>query len=151
MYEQGDASVKASRFVRNLGFRLPSEPDFDIPVLPADITAVGDQDLMGLFTEILSWLDYTEVYLVSAQIDEEQENLALRKLEAQEQIRNKGERTVAASKARAYESPDYVKQKDEAFKVFSRRKILEVVYNSLDRKKFLVSREITRRKYGNDS
>lgn len=151
MYEQGDASVRASRFVKNLGFRLPSEPEYDIPSLPADITSISDQELMELFSEIISWIDYTEVYFVSAQIDEEQENLKLKKIEAGEQIRHRAEKTVTAAKAMTYENAEYLEQQQKVFVVFSRRKLLEVVFNSLDRKQFIVSREITRRKYGNQT
>jgi hypothetical protein len=150
MYEQGDASVRASRYVRKLGFSLPGEPEYNIPVLPSDITAVSDKELMELMTEISAWLDYTEVYFVSAQIDERQEQQKLDQIEALEHIRRKAEKTVTTIKAAVYESEEYVAQRDEVFLVYSRRKILEVVYNSLDRKKFLVSRELTRRKYGND-
>lgn len=151
MYEQGDASVRASRFVRNLGFKLQGEPENAIPSLPADITAVSDRDLMSLLTEIVSWLEYTEVYLVAAQIDERQEQQNLDHMEAISQIRHRAEKTVTAAKAAIHENADYLKQKNEVFSVYSKRKMLEVVYNSLERKRFLVSREITRRKYGNDS
>ncbi len=150
MYEQGDASVRASRFVRNLGFKLQGEPEFNIPVLPSDITSIQDKDLMVLLTEIVSWLEYTEVYLVAASIDEKQEQQNLDHMEALSQIRHRAEKTVTAAKAAVHENEEYMKQKNEVFTIYSKRKMLEVVYNSLDRKKFVVSREITRRKYGND-
>lgn len=143
--------MRASRFVRKLGFELPAEPEYDIPSIPADITSISDTELMELFNEIISWIDYTEVYYVSAQIDEEQENLKLKKIEASEQIRHRGEKTVTAARAMTYENHEYTEQQKEVFLVFSRRKLLEVVYNSLDRKQFIVSREITRRKYGSQT
>lgn len=150
MYEQGDASARAGRFARSLGFKLQGEPGFAIPALPADITAMSDPDLMVLLTEIVSWMEYAEVYLVAAQIDEKQEQLKLEHMEAINAIKNKAAKTVTVAKAAIYEDEDYVKQKNEVFVIYSKRKMLEVVFNSLDRKRFLVSRELTRRKYGND-
>lgn len=148
MYEQNDASVRASRFVRKLGFNLPGEPEYNIPVLPSDITAISDQELMELMVQLTSWIDYTEVYYVSAQIDEKHEQQKLDQIEALEHIKRKAEKNVTTIKAAVYENPEYLAQKDAVFVVYSRRKILEVVYNSLDRKRFVASRELTRRKYG---
>jgi hypothetical protein len=105
---------------------------------------------MGLLSEIVSWMEYTEVYLVAAQIDEKQEQQSLEHMEAMSQIRNRAEKTVTVAKAAIHENPDYIKQKNEVFTIYSKRKMLEVVFNSLERKRFLVSRELTRRKYGND-
>lgn len=150
MYEPGDASSRASRFARNLGFKLQGEPDGSIPNLPADITATSDKDLMVLLTNLVSWMEYAEVYLVAARIDEKQEQQKLDQMEALSNIRHRAEKTVTAAKAAVYENEDYLKQKNEVFMIYSKRLMLEVVYNSLDRKKFVVSREITRRKYGND-
>lgn len=151
MYEPGEASSRAVRYARRLGFQLATEPELDIPSLPADITSVSDQELMGLFTEITSWLDYVEVCVASAQIDEKQENQRLEEAEAKEQVRHKAERTVTVVKALVINDDVVISQRERSLSAFAKRKMLETVFNSLDRKRFVVSRELTRRRYGNES
>jgi len=144
----GEASTRAIRWIRNQGFKLAEEPEYDIPVLPSDVTGVNDEELMVLFGEIVSWIDWIEVQLVSAQIDERSAEMSLEKTQADLLIRSKGEKSVTASKSLAFADTEFLELRNTAFTVYSRRKMLETIFNSLDRKKFIVSREITRRKYG---
>ena len=145
-----EASARAARWVRQQGFRLATEPEVEVPGLPPDITAMHEEDLMILFTKIISWIDWIEVQYVSSQIDEKKAENDLEKIAALTQIVHKGEKSVTAAKAHIFENEEYLMQRAEAFTAYSRRKMFETIYNSLDRKKFLVSREITRRKYGNE-
>lgn len=144
----GESSTRAIRWARNQGFRLAEEPEYDIPKLPPDVTSENDQILMILFAEIVSWIDWIEVQLTCAQIDEKSAELALEKKQAELMIMSKGEKTVSASKSQAFTDDEFIELRNVAFTNYTRRKMLETIFNSLDRKKFVVSREITRRKYG---
>lgn len=144
----GDASTRAIRWARNQGFKLSGEPEYDTPVLPADITSESDETVMILFGEIVSWIDWIEVQLTCAQIDEKSAEMALEKRQAELMMKSKGEKTVSASKSQAFADSDFLELRNAAFTNYSRRKMLETIFNSLERKKFVISREITRRKYG---
>jgi hypothetical protein len=60
-------------------------------------------------------------------------------------VRNNGEKTVTAAKAKAYEDPEYVAAQDAKTTAYAYRKMLQAVYDSADRKNTLLSRELTRR------
>lgn len=145
MLRFGDASSRSARWVRTQGFTLAKEPDDDIPSLPADITETLDPELMSLFDRVRAWIDYVEVAKVAADIDYEQSKLELDRIQAQEQIRHKAEKSVSTAKAMAYENQEFTDKQDEVNLNFGRAKMIETVYNSLDRKRFIISREITRR------
>lgn len=144
----GEASTRAQRWTRNMGFTLAEEPAYDIPTLPPDITSIEGGDLMILFAEIVSWIDWMEVQLFSAQVDERSADMALEKRQAELMIQSKGEKSVSVGKSLAFSDAEFLELRTTAFTAYSRRKMLETIFNSLDRKKFVVSREITRRKYG---
>jgi hypothetical protein len=145
MLRFGDASSRSVRWVRSQGFPLAREPGFDIPSLPADITDTLDPDLMILFDKVRAWIDYVEVSHVAAQIDYEQSKLELDRIQATEQIKHKAEKSVSTAKAMAYENQEFTDKQYEVNLNYGRAKMIETVYNSLDRKRFIISRELTRR------
>lgn len=145
MIRTGEISTRAMRKVKNQGFELAESPDYKMPQLPADITEVHEQDVMILFTEVCAWLDYTEVQHVAAQIDHKQEEQKFNELEAKEQIRHKAEKHVTTIKAYTYDKPEVEHQRKEVLMAYAHVKVLETVLNSLERKRFLISREISRR------
>lgn len=140
----GDASSRAARWVKNQGFAIPDEPGYNIPLLPADITQSLDPDLMVLFEQVRAWLDFTEVVKVSAEIDYEQAKMDIEKLE-RVSLSDAHEKTVTAAKARIFKDEDYLDLRDELKYCKDRAEMMSVIYNSLDRKKFIISREISRR------
>lgn len=147
----GEASTRARRWVNSQGFRLADEPDYEMPRLPADITSVHEEELMVIFSEVISWMDYVEVALTAAKIDAKQAEADLERIQALAQVAaSSSEKNVTSAKARVYESASFLTQKDEFLLLDGRSKMLETMFNSLDRMKFIISREITRRKYGND-
>lgn len=150
MYEPGEASARAARYARRLGFNLATEPEFDIPNLPQDITSISGSELMELFTELTSWLDYVDVCVASAQIDEKQENQKLEEAEAKEQVRHKAEKTVTVVKALVINVKEVLEQREAALTAYAKKRMLETIFNSLERKRFVVSRELTRRQNGGE-
>lgn len=148
MYDQQESAARAARYVKRLGFNLPEEPSNQMPSLPADITDISEPELMRLFSEVISWLDYVEVCVASIEIDEKQEQQVLEEISAIEQIRHKAEKTVSVAKALSLQNKDFVEQRNKLLVIFGKKRLLETVYNALERKRFIISRELTRRKYG---
>jgi hypothetical protein len=149
-YRLGESSIRAVRKIRTDQLELPSRPDYSMPTVSSNITSLSDEDLMELFVELTSWLDYTEVQLAVAQIDEEYERLLLEEIKAHEQVEASrvDVKDVTTKKAMAFENEDFIEQRDKVHNQYGYRKITETVYNRLDRGKFIVSREITRRTGG---
>lgn len=144
-YRLGESSNAAVRKVEYDGLELPERPVFEQPTIPQDITSIDGVELMELFAEVNSWLDYTEVQLAAAQIDEKFEEQQLEEIQALDQIAYKDEKNVATMKARAFESDDFLAQREKTLKAYGYRKIVETIYNRLERARFIISREITRR------
>ncbi len=144
-YRLGESSSSAVRRIKLDGLELPERPDYEQPTIPQDITSVDPVELMELFAEVNSWLDYTEVQLACAQIDEKYEEQQLEEIQALDQINYKDEKTVTTMKARAFESEDFLAQRERTIKAYGYRKIAETIYNRLERARFIISREITRR------
>lgn len=145
-----DTSAWAIRKVNLQGLVIPETPAFEQPQLPADITSVHASELMQLFSEFISWLDYIEVQLAAAQIDEKHEENILEEMQAGLQIDNSGEKTVTLVKAKVFKDEDFQDQREKVLKAYSYRRVIETIFNRLDRGRFLVSREVTRRSYGTD-
>lgn len=144
-YRLGETSSNAVRRIKLDGLSLPERPENEQPTIPQDITSVDPVDLMELFAEVNSWLDYVEVQLAAAQIDEKFEEQQLEEIQALEQIAVRDEKNVATMKARAFESDDFLSQRERVLKAYGYRKIMETLYNRLERARFIISREITRR------
>lgn len=144
-YRLGESSGSAVRKVRQDGLELPPRPEYEQPTIPQDITSVDPVDLMELFAVVNSWLDYIEVQLAAAQIDEKFEEQQLEEIQALEQIAVRDEKNVATMKARAFESDDFLSQRERVLKAYGYRKLVETIYNRHDRARFIISREITRR------
>lgn len=147
-YRLGESSTRAVRRIKTDGLELPERPDYKMPQIPEDITATSPEELMELFAEVTSWLDYAEVQLAAAEIDEKYEQLVLEEIKAHEQVEASKSDTrtdVTTKKAMAYESEDFIEQRDKAHNAFGYRKMAETIYNRLERARFIISREITRR------
>ena len=143
-YRTGESSGKVFRRVRHDGLELPERPNFHQPQIPADITALDPVEMMELFQEINSWLDYIEVQLAAAIVDEKYEESVLEEIEALERIEAKGN-DVTTKKAKVFESQEFINQRDKVQEIYGYRKVVETIFNRLDRGKFIVSRELTRR------
>lgn len=147
-YKLGLSSHSAIDAVKAQGLTLPAEPAFAMPTLPEDITGVHAEELMVLFGQFESWLSYIEVQLAAAEIDEKGEQTALDVVSAGLQIDNRGKaKTVSEMKSLVMMDDSYAKQEDKVNAAYAYRKVVETIFRRLDRAKFLISREITRRGY----
>lgn len=150
-YKLGNQSYHTLNKIREQGFDLPDEPAKRMPVLPADITGLNAEELMVLFGQFESWLSYVEVQLAAAEIDEKAEQTALDVVSAGLQIDNKGSaKTVSELKSIVMMDEKYGKQEERVSDAYAYRKVVETIFRRLDRAKFLISRELTRRTYTKD-
>lgn len=136
-----------ARFSRK--FSLPSRPSDEVPDLPKHLDDLGDDDLMDLYTEFMSWVSYAKAEMVNAEIAEEREANFLRVLEAKVLIEQwgveaKGDR-VTIAKARRDIDSRVVSQQDEHRQARAYRKLVESVFDRCERGAQLLSRELSRR------
>lgn len=141
-------SSNAMEVLDGKGLRLSKKPKLEIPVLPRDITDLNDEDLMDLFVQFTSWTDYLSGQLAVSAIDEREADRAVSTAEAQAMLNNwkggSGDR-VAIAKAQIAIDPKVaalVKTLDEKH---AYRKLVEVLYQNVERDSAVVSRELTRR------
>lgn len=127
------------------GLDLPAKPPRDEPELPSDLTELDDGALMTLFGRMTTWTNYLAGQLAEAEVSEEFAEAALAKHKAIGAVRNSGEKTVTAAKARAYEDPSFLDAEAARLNAYAYRKLLAARFGSSDKKNTLISRELTRR------
>ena len=124
------------------GIHLPSRPSGVVPSLPEDITELGDEDLMVMFSDFVAWADYAAAQLAVSSI-EERESERQHALSKARAIATVESSSVSEAKAKAEEMSE-----DESFANIRRhayRKILQAVEGNLERDANLISRELSRR------
>lgn len=130
---------------------MPTNPGGDMPRLVNEVTSLPDDDLMELYVEFTSWLDYAAAQSATAAIDERSAQRVVDRTEAASLVSNWGGSSgdrVALSKARAATSPEVVAAYELLDERHAFRKMAEVITTNLDRDASLLSREITRRTAG---
>lgn len=146
----GASSLAAHQRLEKQGLGLaPPQPGGSPPELPEELTELRDYELMELFTRLNRWSAHLGYQLSAAQVDERYAGLRVEKLTALAQIRNKGG-SVSAMKAAAFADGDLVAAKEEEQEAYAYKKLVEALYNAIDGKSFVVSRELTRRIGRND-
>jgi hypothetical protein len=143
--------VKSEEAVLELnkrGFKLAEKPEDSIPQLPVDITDLHDDDLMALFVQLTAWTDHLSSQLAIAIIDEREAERSVSLAESKAMLNYwkgaSGDR-VTVIKAQIAADPivtDLLKKQDEKYAF---RKILETMYQNVERDSAVVSRELTRR------
>lgn len=94
--------------------------------------------------------------LAAAEVDEEELQRERELREAEGLIRGwehadkVSDARVAVAKARRVVDTSVQDVRDKELQVYARRKVLQTLYSSLERKQFIASREITRRVGGSD-
>lgn len=141
----GVSSLEAARKAELQGLSLPDRPGGEPPRVPGDLTDLGDRELMALFGKLNQWAGYLGAQLSAAQVDESYADKLVEKLAALAQIANRGAKTATVIKASVWEDENFQKAKEEQQAAYAYRKLVEALYNAVDRDAFLVSRELTRR------
>jgi hypothetical protein len=127
---------------------MPPRPAGDLPKLPGNLADITDEGLMKLSTRVYEWIDYVEYHLVLGQIDEKDAANELENIEGYIYVQNKSIPSVTTIKAIVSQNGDVQDAKYRALSTYSYRKLCETSFNRLERAKFILSREVTRRGYG---
>lgn len=142
----GAASRWAAESLTQQGLHLWEQPATEIPALPADLTAIEDEDLMILYSRLTAWSDFISTQVSCAQIDE---RAAERRLAQEENLLmiasgSNGDR-VTYARAQVAADPRIVSLKDTVEEAYAYRKLAESLAANIERDASLVSRELTRR------
>jgi hypothetical protein len=144
----GKSSAAAIDELLNQGFTIaPAQGDY--PLMPRDLTELGGEQLSNLYSHVIAWTNYVATQLSAAQIDEraaeKQYDMAYAKqMVLRHGTAAKGDK-VTAMKAEVNSDPAIVKLSEELDQIYAYRKMIEAMYNNLERDGALISREITRR------
>ena len=141
-------SKEAIDALKAKGLDLFDKPKGEIPRLPRDITELHDDDLMDLFVQFTAWTDHLSSQLAIAAIDERESDRSVSVAESQAMLSNwkggSGDR-ITVVKAQIATDPTvigFIKELDEKH---AYRKLLETLYQNVERDSSVVSRELTRR------
>lgn len=142
----GGTSKRAYDELLTQGLSLHPQPDTEIPVLPPDLTAIDDEDLMILYSLLTAWSDFVSAQVSCAQVDE---RAAEKKLAHSENLLmiasgDRGDR-VTYARAQVAAEPTIVALKEEIETLHAYRKLVETLSLNIERDASLVSRELTRR------
>lgn len=134
--------------INELGFSLTAKPEYDIPVLPRDITDLDDEGLMDLFVQFTQWNDHLAGAQAIAIVNEREAQRNLDNAEAKAMLNNwtgaKGDR-ITLIKAQIAASDEIKDLAHELDIKYAFRKIIETRTLNVDRDSQVVSRELTRR------
>lgn len=142
----GPISQKAVQTLTQQGLSLSPQPEIEMPVLPADLTAIDDEDLMVLYSLLTAWSDYISTQVSCAQVDERAAERRLSHAENLLMISSgaNGDR-VTYARAQVAADPSIIALKDSVEESHAYRKLVESLAVNVERDAALVSRELTRR------
>lgn len=146
----GDASSVAINVLSQQGLIVDTEAELDRPNLPADITALDEEDLMILYTKFAAYSDFVTTQLACAIADEKEMQRQLDVLEATKSIQFGGSVSAKVTLVRAQVAadPEVLDMQADLSKIYAYRKLLETMANNCERGSQVCSRELTRRTAG---
>jgi hypothetical protein len=130
------------------GITIPDKPSYDIPHMPVDLTEVGDEDLMTLYSQYTAYADFITVQVSCAQIDERvmEKNLSALENSKMSQVESTGTKApVAFARAQVAADPQILSLKQALEDNHAYRKLIEALMANVERGSNLISRELTRR------
>ena len=142
--QMGHGSTTAVTHLDRQGISLSQwaeKPFEDPPDLPRDVTSVSDREIMGLLQKLTDWRKFLGVQVALAVVEERYADRIVTQIEA---LSGYDFRKVDA-KERAWNDADYVEARRDQENAYAYRKLIEALYENVDRDGFIVSREITRR------
>lgn len=143
-FRLGDRALEAKRQAELQRYELPERPKSPIPEVPDDISELDDRALVGLMTLQTRWAEHLGVQLAMAEVDERWADAGMEKSRALALL-DGGAKDVTRTKAKAYESQDYLEAEEKYHEAMAYRKLIDVLYRNAERWSALLSRELTRR------
>jgi len=142
-----EETPEMNRFLKT--FALPEKPHSLLPVVPRNLGDISEVELMSLYSEFMSWVNYAQAQLIAAEIVEERELNTFEYTKACTLIEQwgnkiKGELVTIAKAKRDVE--DKVQKQQEAYtQARAYRKLVETVFERCERGAQVLSRELSRR------
>lgn len=137
--------------LKSQGFLIERETFIDTPKIPSDITDLGEEDLMALFTHLTSYLTFVNTQLACAEIDELN---AKKKLDYEQGIltlsltSGDNAEKITTARLKVATDPNIKELEAEYTKRTSYTKLVSMMYDNVNKDLALVSRELTRRTSG---
>lgn len=146
----GPVTATAMDALNLQGLVTAPKPQYACPSLPRDLTAVGDENLMVLYSELTAYADFISIQVSCAQVDERVIEKNLSSLELRKMLGSEGksENRVTFARAQVSIDPDVVALKNTLEEIHAYRKLIEAMRDNIERDSSLVSRELTRRTSG---
>lgn len=143
----GPLTATALNALAAQGLQTSPKPDYSIPFLPQDLTELGDEDLMVLYSKFTAYADFISVQVSCAQVDERGLEKRLSSVENNKMLRSEGksENRVTFARAQVAIDPEVVAIKEELEQAYAYRKLIEAMAQNIERDYGLISRELTRR------
>lgn len=137
--------------MERLGFEKEERPDGYLPNLPADITALDDRALMGLYGQYVSWTAYAAARLVEARANERAAKQNLTYSAARASLAASTERTVAGRKAAAAADDQVQDDEKRHLDAVALVEGLEMVHKNSEGRAQFCSRDLSRRQAMRDT
>ena len=142
-----EETPELKRFLQTFSF--PEKPHGLLPVVPRNLGDISETELMSLYSEFMSWVNYAKAQLVTAEIVEERELNTFEYVKACTLIEQwgnkvKGELVTIAKAKRDVENK--VQTQQEAYtQARAYRKLVDTVFDRCERGAQVLSRELSRR------
>lgn len=137
--------------LEGMGFEKEERPDGYLPGLPRDITELGDQALMVLYGQFVSWTAYAAMRLVEARANEKAARQNLNHSVATASLNASMEKTVAGRKAAAAADGQVQADEEKHVAALSLCEALEMVHKNAEARASFCSRDLSRRQNSRDT
>jgi hypothetical protein len=137
--------------LKSQGFLIERETFIDTPRVPSDVTSLGEEELMELFTHLTSYLAFINTQLACAEIDElntkKQLDYEAGLLTLSLTTGSNAEK-ITVARLKVATDPKIVAIEAEHMKRTSYTKLVSMMYDNVNKDLALISRELTRRTAG---
>jgi hypothetical protein len=140
--------IRAKAELRKKNLFLPERPEYDTPVLPLDVTGLDDRRLMRYLVKFTRYQDHIAGELALVEIEETSASALLEMAKAKHLAKGwtgASSERVAIAKAEATLDEGVQQAELRFIQLKSKRKLYNVMLESMARDAALLSREVTRR------
>lgn len=150
-------TIEAQADLERKGYALPARPVMERPKVPGRPPDLTDDELMEQWSLLVRWQDHIAGMLGLCEIDERAcqsiFDMAYAEILSTTAPRNRSEGSVTVAKAEVLQHPQVRDARDALDMAYARRKLVQMMYENIERDLFIFSRELTRRdgRYTNET
>jgi hypothetical protein len=151
-----EQTILAEAELEKAGYKLAHRPLEDRPGVPSHPTELTDDELMDMWALLTKWQDHIAGVLGLCEVDERSRStiydLAHAEILAANAPKTRNEGSVTVAKAETAQHPQVKDARDKLDMAYARRKVMQMMYENIERDLFILSRELTRRegRYNNE-